>query len=88
MGGTIFQFYGGDIELMGDPHPVPSPPPTRENPECSNESYQCEESDLFILFAKYEQKNLMRAISITMDLTFQLKVLIINKSKNTHHKYQ
>ena len=29
----------------------------------------------------------MRAISIAMDSMFPLKVLIINKSKHTHHKY-
>ena len=35
-----------------------------------------------------EQKILIRAISITMDSMFPLKVLVINKSKDTHHKYQ
>ena len=30
----------------------------------------------------------MRAISITEDLMIQLKVLAINKSKDTHHKYE
>ena len=30
----------------------------------------------------------MRAITITVHLMFQLKVLIINKSEDTHHKYQ
>ena len=29
----------------------------------------------------------MRAIFITVDLMFLLKVFIINKSKDTHHKY-
>ena len=28
----------------------------------------------------------MRAISITMDTMFPLKVLVINKSKDAHHK--
>ena len=28
----------------------------------------------------------MRGISITVDLMFRLKVLIINESKDTHHK--
>ena len=28
----------------------------------------------------------MRVISITMDSMFPLKVLVINKSKDTHHK--
>ena len=28
----------------------------------------------------------MRAISITMDSMFPLKTLVINKSKDTHHK--
>ena len=37
---------------------------------------------------QYEQKISMRANFITVDLTFRLKVLIINKSQNTHHKYQ
>ena len=32
-GGTIFRFYGGDIELMGGS--PQSPPPTRENPGLS-----------------------------------------------------
>ena len=30
----------------------------------------------------------MRAISITVDLMFILKVLVINESKDTHLKYQ
>ena len=30
----------------------------------------------------------MGAISITVDLMFPLKVLIINESKETHRKYQ
>ena len=30
----------------------------------------------------------MKAIPITVDLMFRIKVLIINKSKDTHHKYQ
>ena len=30
----------------------------------------------------------MRTISITVELTFRLKVLIINKSKDAHNKYQ
>ena len=46
---TILRFYKGDIELMGVP-PVPSPPPTGENPErCQNKN---EES----LFIKQELK--------------------------------
>ena len=35
-----------------------------------------------------EQKISMRTISVTVDLMFLLKVLMINKSKDTHHKYQ
>ena len=35
---------------------------------------------------KYEQKISMRAISITLDSIFPLKVLVSNKSKDTHHK--
>ena len=30
----------------------------------------------------------MRAINITVELMFRLKVLLINKSKHTHNKYQ
>ena len=30
----------------------------------------------------------MRVIQITVDLNFQLEVLIITKSKDTHHKDQ
>ena len=30
----------------------------------------------------------MRAIYITVDSMFALKVLVINESKDTHHKYQ
>ena len=30
----------------------------------------------------------MRAISITVDVIFRLKALMINKSKDTQHKYQ
>ena len=35
-----------------------------------------------------EQKISMRGISITVFLMLQLKVLIINKTKDTYHKYQ
>ena len=41
-----------------------------------------------ILFTRYEQKISVRAISITTDSKFSLRVLIINKRKDTHHKYQ
>ena len=43
---------------------------------------------LHILFILYKQKISMRAISIAMDSMFPLKVLIINKSKHTHHNCQ
>ena len=33
-------------------------------------------------------RNFNETIFITMDSKFPLKVLVINKSKNTHHKYQ
>ena len=33
------------------------------------------------------KKNSIRVIPTTIDLMFQLKVLIINKNKDTHHKY-
>ena len=32
--------------------------------------------------------NSMRAIFITVNLMFLLKVFIVNKNKDTHHKYQ
>ena len=37
---------------------------------------------------KVKTKISLRAISITMDSIFQLKVSVINKIKDTHHKYQ
>ena len=33
-----------------------------------------------------KRMGLMRVISITIDSMFPLKVLVINKSKDTHHK--
>ena len=39
-------------------------------------------------FTYYGQNILMRAIFITVDLTFWLKVSVINKSKDTDHENQ
>ena len=47
-----------------------------------------EKGPFHFLLTLYEQKASIRAISITMDSVFPLKVLVINKSKDTHHKYQ
>ena len=41
-----------------------------------------------ILCTRYEQTISVRAISITIDSKVPLRVLIINKRKDTHHKYQ
>ena len=40
-----------------------------------------------ILFTRYEQTISVRAISITVDSKVPLRVLIINKRKDTHRKY-
>ena len=41
-----------------------------------------------ILFTRYEQTISVRATSITINSKVRLRVLIINKRKDTHHKYQ
>ena len=38
-------------------------------------------------FYSHNMKKTMRAISITVVLMFRLKVLIVNESKDRHHKY-
>ena len=43
---------------------------------------------VFTFYSHYMKKNVNEIISITVELMFRLKVQMINKSKDTHHKYQ
>ena len=46
-----------------------------------------EKKGIFSFYSHNMNKKIsMRAVSITEDLMFRLKVLTINKSKDTHHK--
>ena len=48
-----------------------------------------EKKDILSFYShNMNKKNSMRVISITGDLMFRVKVLIINKSTDTRHKYQ
>ena len=48
-----------------------------------------EKKDIFSFYSHNMNKKFQwRAISITVDLMFRLNVLMINKSKDRHHKFQ
>ena len=53
----------------------------------TDENYQREERHLFTFYSHNMNKKVsMRAISITMETIFPLKVLVINKSEDTQQK--
>ena len=47
-----------------------------------------EKKGIFSFYSYNVNKNFNESIPITEDIMFRLKVLIINKCKDTHHKYQ